>query len=47
MQVLSQNNYGIQAIAVEKNNTQFWGTQYHPEYNIDYMAKMLLSRRLY
>ena len=29
MQVCSQNDYGIQAIAVEKNNTHL-ETQYHP-----------------
>jgi len=44
-QVLAGNDHSdVQAIAVRKNNTEFWAVQYHPEYTLEYVANMTKSR---
>jgi len=35
----------VQSISVRQNNTEFWAVQYHPEYTLDYLAKMTVSRK--
>jgi len=34
----------VQAIAVNVNNCEHWAVQYHPEYSLDYISKMTVSR---
>jgi GMP synthase (glutamine-hydrolysing) len=34
----------VQAVAVNHRNGVFWGTQYHPEYDIHEMARLILAR---
>ncbi|HOZ49264.1 MAG TPA: type 1 glutamine amidotransferase [Candidatus Hydrogenedentes bacterium] len=34
----------VQAIAVEHKNGVFWATQYHPEYNLHEVARLILAR---
>ena len=39
--LLAENHYSIQAL-VTKN---FWGTQYHPEFNFHYTGQILKARK--
>ncbi len=34
----------IQAAVVEKGDASFWGTQYHPEYNLHEMGRLIAAR---
>ncbi len=43
--VLARNEFsGIQAISVKHGKGTFWGTQYHPEYNLHEMARLIVVR---
>jgi len=42
--LVGNDHSSVQALCVRKNNTDFWAVQYHPEYTLDYMAKMTISR---
>jgi GMP synthase (glutamine-hydrolysing) len=45
VQVLSGNSHSrIQSVCATQNLTDFWAVQYHPEYTLDYISKMILSR---
>ncbi len=35
----------VQALEVRHENGVFWATQYHPEYNLGEMARLLIARR--
>ncbi len=35
---------GIQAAVVEQGEASFWGTQYHPEYNLYEMGRLIAAR---
>ena len=39
--VLSDNHYSIQSLS----NKNFWGTQYHPEFNFKYTGQILDARK--
>lgn len=44
-QYLAGNNFTkVQAIAVTHKNGTFWATQYHPEYNLHEMARLIAAR---
>ena len=34
----------VQALAVTHKNGTFWATQYHPEYNLHEMARLIVAR---
>jgi GMP synthase (glutamine-hydrolysing) len=43
--VLAGNSFTkIQAVSVEHNNGIFWATQYHPEYTVHEVARLILAR---
>ncbi len=43
--VLAGNDFtGIQAMAVEHNGGTFWAVQYHPEYDLNEMARLTVAR---
>ncbi len=43
--VLAVNSFsGVQAISVTHKKGTFWGTQYHPEYNLHEMARLIVAR---
>ena len=43
--VLAGNEFTpIQALAVTHKRGTFWGTQYHPEYNLHEMARLIVAR---
>lgn len=43
--VLAENSFtGIQALSVTHKRGTFWGTQYHPEYNLHEMARLMVVR---
>eukprot|EP00658_Telonema_sp_P-2_P032261 TRINITY_DN23934_c0_g1_i1.p1 TRINITY_DN23934_c0_g1~~TRINITY_DN23934_c0_g1_i1.p1 ORF type:complete len:292 (-),score=68.40 TRINITY_DN23934_c0_g1_i1:290-1165(-) len=44
LNLAGNDHSSVQALSVRKNSTEFWAVQYHPEYTIDYVAKMTLSR---
>ncbi|PCI37548.1 MAG: glutamine amidotransferase [Elusimicrobia bacterium] len=45
-QVLASNDYArVQALAVTHKKGTFWGVQYHPEYDLSEMARLIVSRR--
>eukprot|EP00656_Telonema_subtile_P020578 TRINITY_DN2167_c0_g1_i3.p1 TRINITY_DN2167_c0_g1~~TRINITY_DN2167_c0_g1_i3.p1 ORF type:complete len:303 (+),score=73.10 TRINITY_DN2167_c0_g1_i3:148-1056(+) len=44
LNLAGNDHSSVQALSVSQNNTQFWAVQYHPEYTLDYVAKMLISR---
>ena len=45
-QILSMNNHSkVQSLYFKKNDSIFWGTQYHPEFNFNIMSKILLARK--
>ncbi len=42
---LASNSFSrVQAVAVEHENGVFWATQYHPEYNLYEMARLIIAR---
>lgn len=44
--VLAKNdNTPVQAMAFEYNNTFFWGVQYHPDYNLYEVARLMVVRQ--
>ena len=46
IKVLASNNHSyVQAICATKNNSEFWATQYHPEFNLGYLSKMIIARK--
>lgn len=46
-QVLSSNQHSkIQALTFKINGAEFWGTQYHPEFNFNIMSRILEARKL-
>ncbi len=43
--VLAGNDFtAIQAMSIENNGCQFWGVQYHPEYDLYQMARLVHCR---
>lgn len=38
------NHTSIQAAILESENASFWGTQYHPEYNLYEMGRLIAAR---
>ncbi len=43
--VLAGNSFArVQALAVTHKNGTFWATQYHPEYNLHEMARLIVAR---
>ena len=43
--LLAGNNFTkVQALAVTHKNGTFWATQYHPEYNLHEMARLIVAR---
>jgi len=43
--LLAGNNFAnVQAIAVKHKNGTFWATQYHPEYDLHEMARLIVAR---
>ena len=44
--ILSSNEHSkVQALCFKTNHAEFWGTQYHPEFNFDIMSRILLARK--
>ena len=44
--LLASNDYSpVQALAVTHGKGTFWATQYHPEYNLYEMARLLIARK--
>jgi len=44
-EVLAENAFsGVQAMSVKHGKGTFWGTQYHPEYNLHEMARLIVVR---
>jgi GMP synthase (glutamine-hydrolysing) len=44
--LLASNHFtNVQAAAVTHGNGTFWGLQYHPEYNLHEMARLIYCRR--
>ena len=44
--LLSGNDHTpVQALAVKHGKGTFWATQYHPEYNLYEMARLLIARK--
>lgn len=44
--ILAANKHTqVQSLAVEYRDSEFWATQYHPEYNLFEMARLLIARR--
>ncbi|MFH1743966.1 MAG: type 1 glutamine amidotransferase [bacterium] len=42
---LAGNDFtSVQALAVKHRNGTFWATQYHPEYNLHEMARLIVAR---
>lgn len=42
---LAGNSFtNVQAVAVKHKNGSFWATQYHPEYNLYEMARLIVAR---
>ena len=42
---LSGNDFTrVQSVVVEKEGAEFWGLQYHPEYNLHEMARLMFCR---
>lgn len=45
-EILSENNHSkVQALSFKINGAEFWGTQYHPEFNFDVISKILIARK--
>ena len=45
-EILSENNHSkVQALSFKINGAEFWGTQYHPEFNFKIMSKILVARK--
>ena len=43
--LLAGNSFAnVQALAVTHKNGTFWATQYHPEYNLHEMARLIVAR---
>jgi GMP synthase (glutamine-hydrolysing) len=43
--LLARNSFAdVQALAVTHKNGTFWATQYHPEYNLHEMARLIVAR---
>jgi len=43
--VLATNNFtGVQSLAVTHGRGTFWATQYHPEYDLHEMARLIVAR---
>ena len=43
--LLASNSFAnVQALAVTHKNGTFWATQYHPEYNLHEMARLIVAR---
>jgi GMP synthase (glutamine-hydrolysing) len=43
--LLASNDFtGVQAIAVEHQKGAFWATQYHPEYDLHEVARLIVAR---
>jgi len=44
-QVLATNDFtGVQALAITHGKGSFWATQYHPEYDLHEMARLIVAR---
>ena len=44
-QLLATNDFTqVQAVSVEYLNGTFWATQYHPEYNLHEIARLIIAR---
>ena len=44
-QLLAGNEFTrVQAVAVKHGKGEFWGLQYHPEYNLHEMARLIVAR---
>jgi GMP synthase (glutamine-hydrolysing) len=44
-QLLASNDFSkVQAVAVEHKKGVFWAVQYHPEYNLHEMARLIVAR---
>lgn len=44
--ILSTNNHSeIQSLSFTTNGAEFWGTQYHPEFNFEIMTKIICARK--
>ena len=44
--ILSENNHSkVQALTFKINGADFWGTQYHPEFNFNIMSRILAARK--
>ena len=44
--ILSKNLHSkVQALSFKFNNAEFWGTQYHPEFNFNIMSRILVARK--
>ncbi len=44
--ILSTNEHSkVQALSFKFNNAEFWGTQYHPEFNFNIMSRILSARK--
>jgi GMP synthase (glutamine-hydrolysing) len=44
-QLLAGNEFtSVQAVAVRHGKGEFWGLQYHPEYNLHEMARLIVAR---
>ena len=45
-EILSENHHSkVQALSFKINGAEFWGTQYHPEFNFNIMSRILLARK--
>jgi GMP synthase (glutamine-hydrolysing) len=44
LKLASSRFCNVQAITVRQRDTEFWGVQYHPEYNLQEMARLTFCR---
>ena len=45
-EILSENHHSkVQALSFNVNDAEFWGTQYHPEFNFSIMSRILFARK--
>ena len=45
-EILSTNEHSkVQSLSFKLNGAEFWGTQYHPEFDFDIMSKIISARK--
>lgn len=45
-EILSNNNHSkVQSLSFKFGNSEFWGTQYHPEFDFNIMSKIIIARK--